>query len=78
MKTFIAGILYAIGIVVYALWILGDRQMMSELREELKDDDWYSTLPESIVNAIFVAIAIVLGTIWPYMTVRQLLEDLKK
>lgn len=76
MKILIVGTLYALGIVVYAAWLLGDREFISALEKE--EDDWFSTLPESTVNAILVVAVFIVGIAWPYRTVQQLLEDLKK
>ncbi len=76
MKILIVETLYAVGIVVYAAWLLGNREFISALKKE--EDDWFSTLPESAVNAVLVAAVFILGITWPYRTVCQLLEDLKK
>ena len=78
MKTLIATTLYAIGIVVFMIWILGDAYIMKELNKFLEEDDWYSTLPENIVNLLTVLVVLIVGLGWPLVTLRELVLGLKK
>lgn len=78
MKILIATTLYAIGIVVFMIWILGDAYIMKELNKFLEEDDWYSTLPENIVNLLTVLVVLIVGLGWPLVTLRELVLGLKK
>lgn len=78
MKTLIATTLYAIGMVVFMIWILGDAYTMKELNKFLEEDDWYSTLPENIVNLLTVLVVLIVGLGWPLVTLRELALGLKK
>ena len=78
MKTLVAMTLYAIGIVVFMIWILKDADAMKELNKFLEEDDWYSTLPENIVNLLIVLVVLIVGLGWPLVTLRELASDLKK
>ncbi len=51
---------------------------MKELNKFLEEDDWYSTLPENIVNLLTVLVVLIVGLGWPLVTLRELALDLKK
>ncbi len=78
MKTIVAMTLYAIGIVVFMIWILRDADDLKELNKIFEEDDWYSTLPENIVNLLIVLVVLIIGLGWPFAILRQLASDLKK
>ena len=76
MKILITMTLYALGIVVFAAWILGDRWFISYLKEQ---GIWENSgLPKTIVDAICVAVVFIMGIIWPYFTIQFLYANLKK
>ena len=65
-NTWILLIGYFIGFFVYGMWLVGDKEVMTEFRHDLEEDRDLSIFPESVLRIICFGSVIVVSIFWPW------------
>lgn len=76
MKLTIIAILYALGIVVYSIWTIIDEDNRKDLIKIAEDE--LPLVPNSLSCAIVVFVVCLLSIAWPYYTIKDTGQILKR
>lgn len=65
MKTIIILSLYVLGLIVYALWIIGDEVTFKAVNKAIEKDPEMSTIPNEVLNILLFIGVLGVSIIWP-------------
>lgn len=65
MKTIIILSLYVLGLIVYAIWIIGDEVTLKAVNKAIEKDPEMSAIPNEVLNILLFIGVLMVSIIWP-------------